>query len=298
MPATPATRPTASLARRLKRRLGLSALLLLVLAILAGCGVQPAPALPGNGDAAGLTDDAQVVRTIAPGIPVVRTADLSHAPQRWRAVVTVEKRLGDDPAATPYEVVEAEVNLLTTAGANTLWTALSGGAITAYNATNTYLGVGTSTTAPAAGQTSLMAVKDQTAWAASTAYAVGNVRRATSVTDSTTLFFEVTTAGTSGTAEPTWPTTDGGTVTDGGVTWTARQRITRNQVSAAPTVSTNQIQWSATFGTADANYVWNEWAVFNASTGGTMLNRATPAGGLGTKTSAASWTLTVTLSLS
>lgn len=56
------------------------------------------------------------------------------------------------------------------------------------------------------------------------------------------------------------------------------------------------IQFRSTFATGDANYAWQEWGVFNASSGGRMLNRKVES--LGTKTSAASWTLTVTLSLS
>ena len=61
--------------------------------------------------------------------------------------------------------------------------------------------------------------------------------------------------------------------------------------------STNaQVVFKATFGTSDANFAWNEWAVFNASSAGRMLNRRVES--LGTKTSAGTWTLTCTLSLS
>ena len=61
--------------------------------------------------------------------------------------------------------------------------------------------------------------------------------------------------------------------------------------------STNaQVVFRSTFGTSDANFAWNEWAVFNASTSGRMLNRRVES--LGTKTSAGTWTLTCTLSLS
>jgi len=56
------------------------------------------------------------------------------------------------------------------------------------------------------------------------------------------------------------------------------------------------ITFRATFATTDANFVWAEWAIFNGSAGGRMLNRKVTA--LGTKTSAASWQLTVTLTLS
>lgn len=57
------------------------------------------------------------------------------------------------------------------------------------------------------------------------------------------------------------------------------------------------IVFRSTFGTSDANWAWNEWGVFNSATAGTgrMLNRKAEA--LGTKTSAATWTFTVTLSI-
>jgi len=58
------------------------------------------------------------------------------------------------------------------------------------------------------------------AWAASTAFAVGDIRRA-SVTQNSGLVFKCTTAGTSASAEPTWPTDIGSTVTDNTAVWTA-----------------------------------------------------------------------------
>ena len=58
------------------------------------------------------------------------------------------------------------------------------------------------------------------AWAASTSFSVGEVRRATTVQD-TGFVFKVTTAGTSGSSEPVWPRKLESTVVDGGVTWTA-----------------------------------------------------------------------------
>lgn len=62
-----------------------------------------------------------------------------------------------------------------------------------------------------------------------------------------------------------------------------------------PTLSGNQITFRATFGGADANFAWNEWGVFNASTGGVMLNRKVES--LGTKASGSTWVLTVTITL-
>ncbi|MBB6557283.1 hypothetical protein [Nonomuraea rubra] len=57
----------------------------------------------------------------------------------------------------------------------------------------------------------------------------------------------------------------------------------------------NTVTFRATFSTAEANFAWAEWGVFNGASGGRMLNRKVEA--LGTKTSAASWVFTVQLSL-
>lgn len=53
--------------------------------------------------------------------------------------------------------------------------------------------------------------------------------------------------------------------------------------------------FQASFGTADANFAWREWGIFNASTAGRMLNRKVQA--FGTKPAGATWTLTITLSI-
>lgn len=56
-------------------------------------------------------------------------------------------------------------------------------------------------------------------WSASTIYTAQAYRVPTV---SNGHQYIVTTAGTSGASEPTWPTTSGGTVTDGSVVWTER----------------------------------------------------------------------------
>lgn len=77
-------------------------------------------------------------------------------------------------------------------------------------------------------------------------------------------------------------------------------------VSGAGTVSTNTLQFSAVFATGNGNFVWNCWGIDQGtSSAGTgagatievapLLNHAVV--NLGTKTSAAAWTFTVTLSL-
>lgn len=56
-------------------------------------------------------------------------------------------------------------------------------------------------------------------WAATTAYSL-NAQRRPSVPNRNGLRYKVTTAGTTGSSEPTWPTEWGQTVTDGTVVWT------------------------------------------------------------------------------
>ena len=58
------------------------------------------------------------------------------------------------------------------------------------------------------------------AWAASTAFSVGDIRRATTE-QASGLFFRCTTAGTSDSSEPSWPTDIGSTITDNTCVWTA-----------------------------------------------------------------------------
>lgn len=74
-------------------------------------------------------------------------------------------------------------------------------------------------------------------------------------------------------------------------------RIRKAMDATFPSRAANVVTWRATFATTEANFIWNEWAIFNNVTdaSGTMLNRAVV--NLGTKTSAAAWQLTVTTTL-
>jgi len=62
-----------------------------------------------------------------------------------------------------------------------------------------------------------------------------------------------------------------------------------------PTLATNIITFQSTFATTDANFAWQEWGVFNATSGGTMLNRKVES--LGTKQNTQSWQFTVTITV-
>jgi hypothetical protein len=117
-------------------------------------------------------------------------ADLAHVGAtmdaadaiRWRPMATVEKYDEDQTAwlrnrsgilspmarhfeaagLTPYEVVEAPGNLLTTAGLNRLTSLMIAGGGQGATNTATRLGVGNSTTAAAVGQTDLQAAAGST----------------------------------------------------------------------------------------------------------------------------------------
>lgn len=60
-----------------------------------------------------------------------------------------------------------------------------------------------------------------TTWTASRAYALGDYVRPVA---NNGFIYEATVAGTAAGSEPSFPTTEGNTVTDGGVTWTCRKR--------------------------------------------------------------------------
>lgn len=75
----------------------------------------------------------------------------------------------------------------------------------------------------------------------------------------------------------------------------ATNKLRKAMEATYPTRATNVLTFRSLFGTGDANWAWQEWAVFNASTAGVMLSRKVES--LGTKTSAQSWQLTVTLTV-
>lgn len=63
--------------------------------------------------------------------------------------------------------------------------------------------------------------------------------------------------------------------------------------SGYPIVAAPVVTFKSTFAPNEANFAWNEWGVFNASTGGVMLNRVVE--GNGTKLSNQTWVLEVAI---
>lgn len=67
-------------------------------------------------------------------------------------------------------------------------------------------------------------------------------------------------------------------------------------MASYPQRTTNTITFKSEFATGDANGAWAEWGIFNNITaGGVMLSRKDES--LGTKTSAQTWQVTVSLSV-
>jgi uncharacterized protein YaiE (UPF0345 family) len=140
----------------------------------------------------------------------------------------------------PYEVIQT-ANLLLNTGMTEMWDLIKGTSALHFNSTDTKIGVGDSSTVPAASQTDLQAATNKTYVA----------------------------------MDSGWPKTK----TDDGA------------------LGAGVFQTKATFGTGDANYAWNEAVVKNTNvSSGKCLCRANT--GWGTKTSAASWVATHSLTLS
>jgi len=72
----------------------------------------------------------------------------------------------------------------------------------------------------------------------------------------------------------------------------ATNKVRIGMDSGYPKRSTNALTFKSTFGDSVGNFAWQEWAVFNASSGGTMANRKVES--KGTK-SGGSWVFEVTL---
>lgn len=75
----------------------------------------------------------------------------------------------------------------------------------------------------------------------------------------------------------------------------ATNKLRKAMDATYPSGGSNVLTFRSTFGTSDANFAWQEWGVFNASSSGTMLNRKVES--LGTKTSSQTWQFTVVLTV-
>lgn len=331
---TPAVKPTtdppaasskASLLRKLFGVFGA-----LTLALLIACtGIAPqqkASTAPTHADTSSMSEG----NDLQTGVPHFSVSDDSHPAPAWHAHLDLQKCMGEVALCTPdmaYETVSAEHNLLTTAGAAQLWNCLSGGTCTTtMSTTNTQLAVGDASTAATAADTDLGAVAgtklnaaDVTSCTNATPIVCAGTYSPTPLVGQVVVLsgfsgagaaavngtFELSAASAGSITLLNSAGTGAITVTGGLVKPINKYRQQANAAGSA-VVSTNQIVYVATFGTTNANFQWLEWS---STTGAAatnkqaappplMLQHAIPGGGLGTKTSSASWTLTVTLSLS
>lgn len=74
------------------------------------------------------------------------------------------------------------------------------------------------------------------------------------------------------------------------------EKLRKGMDTGYPVVNGNELTFKTTFGIGDANFTWTEWGVFNAGSGGVMLNRVLENNG--TKQSNQTWILEVTISFS
>lgn len=63
-----------------------------------------------------------------------------------------------------------------------------------------------------------------------------------------------------------------------------------------PSRSNQTISFKSEFGSSEANFAWEEFAVFNASSAGTMLNRKVES--KGTKSNGETWTVQINITIS
>ena len=147
------------------------------------------------------------------------------------------------------------------------------------------------------------------AWAASTAYSLGAKVRPTTANGNV---YECTTAGTSGTTEPTWPTAEGGTVTDNTVVWTCRtgtptatqtgliaptaKQLYKAMNAGYPQKSGQQSIFQSDFIDGEAEWAWLEEAIDNGSVALIDLCRQNTS--LDTKPAGQTWRLTGTITWS
>ena len=115
-----------------------------------------------------------------------------------------------------------------------------------------------------------------TAWTASTAFSVGDVRRASTL-QSSGLVFRCTVAGTSGASEPApWPVVRGQTIEDGTVTWEAVSAVGEELNKLAPSSIIELFELDATASSIGDTTVRRFHAGMNEQiTGNIVWNAAT-----------------------
>jgi hypothetical protein len=77
----------------------------------------------------------------------------------------------------------------------------------------------------------------------------------------------------------------------------AANKLYKAMDATFPSRAGQVMTWKSTFGSADANYVWNEMALFNGNNPPTAVMLCRGVSAMGTKTAAASWVATYTITV-
>jgi len=75
----------------------------------------------------------------------------------------------------------------------------------------------------------------------------------------------------------------------------ATNKLRKAMDATFPTLATNVITLQSTFASAEANWAWNEWGIFNAAAAGCMVSRKVESNG--TKQSGQTWVFQVSLTV-
>lgn len=68
-------------------------------------------------------------------------------------------------------------------------------------------------------------------------------------------------------------------------------KVRKGMDTGYPSITAPKVTFKSTFAQNEANFAWNEWGIFNAASGGVMLNRVVESNG--TKQSNQTWVLEV-----
>ena len=234
----------------------------------------------------------------------------------WKCKFRLEKRLGDIneyssdvgraaflEVIKPYEIIEGEHNCLLNTGIDEMWDLVTGavtgashifdnaaaqigvgngglgtvtGTITFTNGSKTVTGSGSSFTSELAAGDKIQLDAD------GSLMTIASVETNTSLTLSN-LYSDTGGAGAASEISPTETDLAGGSKTYKGME------------SGFPTSTAQKATFKSSFGSSDANYVWNEWVV-KQSTSAKCVNRKVSS--MGTKASGSTWTLEITIMLS
>lgn len=216
----------------------------------------------------------------------------------------LEKR---EHALAKPEYVPLGRNEMTTVGLQYLLDVIRGTSTQPLNATNAFVGVGSSATAFALGQTDLQAaVAGATAITAASNAAPIQI---TATGHGLATGASVTITGVAGNtaANGSWSvtvltantftlngSTGNGAYISGGTVATGN-RVRQAMQATYPSRTTNTLNFQGSFAAGEANFAWAEWGLFCAAPANVMVSRRVQA--LGTKVNPNVWTLTAHLAL-